>query len=66
MGIETALSAAATSLGNVGPGLADIGPMDNFGWMPVPAKWILIFLMLLGRLEIYTVLALFLPETWKR
>jgi trk system potassium uptake protein TrkH len=66
MGIETALSAAATSLGNVGPGLADVGPMDNFGWMPVPAKWILIFLMLLGRLEIYTVLALFLPETWKR
>jgi len=66
MGIETALSAAATSLGNVGPGLADIGPTDNFGWMPVPAKWILIVLMLLGRLEIYTVLALILPGTWKR
>lgn len=66
MGIVTALSAAATCLGNVGPGLADVGPGDNFGWMPVPAKWVLIFLMLFGRLEIYTVLALFLPETWKR
>ena len=50
----------------VGPGLADVGPTENFGWMPGPAKWLLILLMLVGRLEVYTVLALFLPQTWKR
>lgn len=66
MGLSTALSASATCLGNVGPGLADVGPTDSFGWMPPTAKWALILLMLLGRLEIYTVLALFLPQTWKR
>lgn len=64
--LETALSAAATSLTNVGPGLGDVGPTDNFAWMPGAAKWVLAFLMLLGRLEVYTILALFLPQTWKR
>lgn len=66
MDMTTALSAAATCLTNVGPGLGDVGPTDSFGWIPGPAKWFLIFLMLLGRLEVYTVLALFLPQTWKR
>lgn len=66
MDLETSLSAAATCLGNVGPGLGDVGPTEHFGWMPEPAKWMLVFLMLLGRLEIYTVLALFLSQTWKR
>lgn len=64
--LETALSAAATSLGNVGPGFAAIGPFDNFAWFDPVAKWLLILLMLVGRLEIYTVLVLFLPATWKR
>jgi trk system potassium uptake protein TrkH len=64
--LVTSLSAAATCLGNVGPGLGGVGPGDNFAWLPGSAKWILTFLMLLGRLELYTVLVLFLPGTWKR
>ena len=51
MDLATSLTAAATCLTNVGPGLADVGPTDSFGWMPGSAKWLLIFLMLLGRLE---------------
>lgn len=64
--LETALSASATALTNVGPGLSQVGPTENFAWMPPVAKWVLTFLMLLGRLEVYTILALFLPQTWKR
>ncbi|MEZ5064828.1 MAG: TrkH family potassium uptake protein [bacterium] len=64
--LETALSAATTCLANVGPGLANVGPTDNFAWMGASAKWLLTGLMLVGRLEIYTVLALLLPSTWKR
>ena len=65
-GSETALTAAGTCLANVGPGLGGVGPTDNFAWLPSGAKWFLAFLMLLGRLELYTILALFLPQTWKR
>jgi trk system potassium uptake protein TrkH len=64
--LETCLSAAGTCLTNVGPGLARVGPTDNFAWMPAGAKWLLTFLMLVGRLEVYTVLALFWPRTWRR
>ncbi len=64
--LETAISAAATCLANVGPGLGDVGPTENFAWLPSGAKLFLAFLMLLGRLELYTILALFLPQTWKR
>jgi trk system potassium uptake protein TrkH len=64
--METALSGAATCLANVGPGLGLLGPTEHFGWLHPMAKWILTFLMLLGRLELYTVLALFLPQTWRR
>ncbi len=64
--LETALSGAGTCLSNVGPGLGMLGPTENFGWLAASAKWILTFLMLVGRLELYTVLALFLPQTWKR
>ena len=62
----TSLSAAATSLANVGPGLGNtIGPESNFGDISIAAKWILIFSMLLGRLELLTVLVIFLPAFWK-
>ena len=62
----TSLSAAATSLANVGPGLGNtIGPENNFGDISIAAKWILIFSMLLGRLELLTVLVIFLPAFWK-
>lgn len=62
----TALSAVATSLGNVGPGIGGVGPMNNFSEVPDVGKWVLTFLMLLGRLELFTVLILFTPFFWKR
>lgn len=62
----TALSGAATSIANVGPGLGDvIGPSGTFGPLPDSAKWILVFGMLLGRLELLTVLVLFTPSFWR-
>jgi trk system potassium uptake protein TrkH len=62
----TAMSSAVTALGNVGPGLGDIvGPAGNFSALPDTAKWILSFAMLLGRLELFTVLVLFTPTFWR-
>jgi trk system potassium uptake protein TrkH len=66
MDLLTAVGASAATVGNIGPGLGDVGATDNYGWMSSPALGILSFLMLVGRLEIYTVLLLFLPETWRR
>ncbi len=66
MDLETALGASAATVGNVGPGLGEVGATDNYGWLSSPALGILTFLMLVGRLEIYTVLLLFLPQTWSR
>ena len=67
MGIDlgTAVSAAVATLGNIGPGFASIGPTENFGAFPVAAKWLLSFCMLLGRLELFTVLVFFSREFWK-
>ena len=62
----TALGSVATSLGNIGPGLGTVGPVDNFSHMPGVAKWFLSFLMLLGRLELFTVLILLTPYFWKK
>ena len=63
----TALSGAATSISNVGPGLGEvIGAEGNFSSLPDSAKWIMSFAMLLGRLEIFTVLVMLNPEFWKR
>ncbi len=62
----TSLSAAATSISNVGPGIGDvIGPNGSFKYLPDITKWYLSFAMLLGRLEFFTVLVLFLPSFWK-
>ena len=55
----TSLSIAASSIGNIGPGLGDIGPTDSWGHLPSLAKWMSTFCMLLGRLEIFTVMILF-------
>ncbi len=63
-GPGTSFSAVAATLGNVGPGIGAVGPFDNFGQFSEIAKWILSFDMLLGRLEIWTVFSLFLPEFW--
>jgi trk system potassium uptake protein TrkH len=64
--IPTALSAAATCLGNVGPGLNAVGPMRNFAWVSDQGTWLLTFLMLVGRLEFYSMLILFFPATWRK
>ncbi|SDE54989.1 TrkH family potassium uptake protein [Rhodospira trueperi] len=62
----TALSGAATAISNVGPGLGDIiGPAGNFSTLPDVSKWLLSAGMLLGRLELFTVLVLFLPRFWR-
>jgi trk system potassium uptake protein TrkH len=63
---ETALGAVATSLGNVGPGIGGVGPVNNFSWLSPQIKLILSFLMLLGRLELFTILILFTPYFWRR
>ena len=62
----TCITGAATALGNVGPGLGPvIGPVGNFSTLPDSSKWILSAAMLLGRLEFFTVLALFSPRFWR-
>ena len=68
MGLDvvTATSGAATAISNVGPGLGPIiGPAGSFATLPDTAKWVLSFGMLLGRLELFTVLVLFLPTFWR-
>jgi len=62
---QSALGSVATSLGNIGPGIGSVGPVDNFAHIPVAGKWILALLMLLGRLELFTVLILFTPYFWR-
>jgi len=62
----TAMSAAASAIANVGPGLGSIvGPSGTYATLPDSAKWILSFAMLLGRLELFTVLVLFTPAFWR-
>jgi len=64
--LVTSASSAATTLGNVGPGLGPIvGPAGNFAALPAGAKWLLSLSMLLGRLELFTVLVLLRPEFWR-
>jgi trk system potassium uptake protein TrkH len=64
--LETSMGAVATSLGNIGPGLGNVGPIENFHHIHPAGKWFLSFLMLLGRLELFTVLVLFSPAFWKK
>jgi trk system potassium uptake protein TrkH len=63
--IDTAIGAVASTLGNVGPGLGNVGPVENYSGISVTGKWILSFLMMTGRLEIYTVIVLFMPDFWR-
>ena len=62
---ESAIGVAASSLGNVGPALGDFGPVNNFYDMPAIGKWWASFLMLIGRLELFTVLILLTPFFWR-
>lgn len=63
---ESAIGVAASSLGNVGPALGEFGPAQNFDQMPLMGKWWGSFLMLIGRLELFTVLILLTPFFWKK
>ena len=63
----TSISAAATSISNVGPGLGEtIGPNGNFSNLSDYSKWILSLTMILGRLELFAILVLFLPSFWRK
>ncbi|MFH2093592.1 MAG: TrkH family potassium uptake protein [Pseudomonadota bacterium] len=68
MGLDmmTSFGAVAACIGNIGPGFGSVGPAENFAHLPGLAKWVLSWCMLLGRLEIYTVIILFVPEFWKK
>ena len=63
---ESAIGGAASSLGNVGPALGSLNPLSNFNDLPILGKWWCGFLMLLGRLELFTVLILMTPYFWKK
>lgn len=63
--IESALGAAASAIGNIGPGLNQFGPTDNYALLPALGKWLLSICMLMGRLEIFTVLVIFSRTFWK-
>lgn len=62
----TSLGAAVSAVGNIGPGLGDVGPAGNYAGLSNFAKWVFMAGMLLGRLELMTVLVLFLPQAWRR
>ncbi len=64
--LVTATSSVAASIGNIGPGLGEVGPAANYAAMPGLVKWLLSSLMIVGRLEIFPVLVLFTKDLWKR
>jgi len=64
--IVTSISASMTAISNVGPGLGEVGAYDNFAHFPGPVKITLAIIMLFGRLEIFTLLAMFSREFWRR
>ncbi|MFT7331772.1 MAG: trk system potassium uptake protein TrkH [Roseivirga sp.] len=68
MGLDftSAIGASASSLGNIGPAIGSVGPVDNFAHLSNSAKWFCSFLMLIGRLELFTVLILFTPFFWRK
>jgi len=62
----TSISAVAATINNIGPGLGKVGPTENYAHFPDYIKWLLSFLMMIGRLEIYTVIMLLSPIYWKK
>ncbi len=64
--LQTSIGAVAATLGNIGPGVGNVGPADNYAFFSDFGKWFLSFLMLIGRLELFTVLVLFTPAFWKK
>lgn len=67
MGLDfiTALTSVAATLNNIGPGLGSIGPTENFAHIPTAGKWVLVVLMIAGRLELYTFLVILIPDFWR-
>ena len=68
MGLDmiSAIASVAASIGNIGPGFGMVGPVNNYLAVPLAGKWVLVLCMLLGRLEIYTVIVLLVPEFWRK
>jgi trk system potassium uptake protein TrkH len=68
MGVDflTSIGAVAATLGNIGPGFGMVGPVENYAQIPNMGKWLLSWCMLLGRLEIYTLIIFFFPEFWRK
>ncbi|SMO86718.1 TrkH family potassium uptake protein [Gracilimonas mengyeensis] len=64
--ILSSIGASIAAIGNIGPGWGDFGPTDNFAGLPILGKWVLILLMMVGRLEIFTVLIIFSPAFWRQ
>ncbi len=64
--LDTSFGSVAATLGNIGPGIGDVGPVENYAHFPIFGKWFLSFLMLIGRLEIFTVLILFSTHFWRK
>jgi trk system potassium uptake protein TrkH len=64
--LETSMGAVAATLGNIGPGIGKVGPALNYAEIHTVGKWYLSFLMLVGRLELFTVLVIFSPLFWRR
>jgi trk system potassium uptake protein TrkH len=64
--MTTAFGAVAATLGNIGPGFGMVGPVENYAQIPYLGKWLLVWCMLLGRLEIYTVVILLVPEFYRK
>ena len=62
----SAFTAALSCVGNIGPAFGSVGPTDNYAHIPAVGKWVLSFLMVVGRLEIYTVLIVLVPTFWRR
>lgn len=66
MTFEEAIGSSITALSNVGPSVGSLGPASNFSEITVPAKWTMSFLMLTGRLELFTVLVILTPSFWRK
>ncbi|MCD7937303.1 MAG: TrkH family potassium uptake protein [Tannerellaceae bacterium] len=66
LGFEEAIGASVSAVSNIGPALGSLGPIGNFAEVPDVCKWFLSFLMLIGRLEIFTILTILIPGFWKQ
>jgi len=66
LNFETSVGSVVASIGNIGPGIGNVGPVLNYFYIPDIGKWLLSLLMLLGRLELFTVLILLAPSFWKK